>query len=363
MDAIRPLERQDLPQVASLVELRLGSGSSTPSPGLEELLERTLLDQPWADPEIPSLVYVENSSPRLIRGFIASQVRRMRFDGQPIRVACVSHLVVDPRLRMPAGALLMRRMLHGSQELTLSDTGGEMTSEMWERLGGERVYAGCLRWFRLVRPWSYVTHQRLHLRLGLAGGAGRASGAASRWLDASSRLTQHGRFRPRLPTSTAEPLSPATLLEHLPSVTAGLRLVPAYDRPYLDWLFSELARKNRGQLVGALVKDDGRVRGWFLYYLRRGEIASVVSVAARDAHDAAIVVDHLFRDAYARGAATVLGRLEPPLLPVLATRRCQLRPGNGQLIHSRTAEIRHAIQSGRSLLTELEGEWVGITSL
>jgi hypothetical protein len=363
MDAIRPLERQDLPQVASLVELRLGSGSSTPSPGLEQLLERTLLDQPWADPEIPSLVYVEKGSARLIRGFIASQVRRMRFDGQLIRVACASHFVVDPQMRVPAGALLMSRMLHGSQELTISDTGGETTSEMWERLGGERVYAGCLRWFRILRPWSYLAHVRLHLRPRLAWGAGRALRACFSRLDGSSRWAWPDPFRPKPPTSSAELLSPATLLEQLPSVTANLRLAPAYDQPYLDWLFDELARKNRGEAVGAIVKVGGRARGWFLYYFRPGGIGLVVTIAARAADDAAIVVDHLFHDAYERGVATLLGRPEPQLLPVLATRRCQLRPGSGQLIYSRTPEIMHAIQSGDSLLTELEGEWVGLPSV
>jgi hypothetical protein len=154
MNAIRPLERQDIPQIASLIEFRLGSGSLIHSPGLERFLERTLLDYPWADPEIPSLVY--DGTDR-IRGFIASQVRRMRYDGEAIRLACVSHLVADPTMHKPVGALL-RRMLSGSQDLTLTDTATERVSQMWERLGAERAYVGSVRWLRVFGPLSYVVH-------------------------------------------------------------------------------------------------------------------------------------------------------------------------------------------------------------
>ena len=57
MSRIRPVEPYDLPQVASLFESVMRSGGRTPPPLLAAYFERTLLDNPWADPEIPSLVY------------------------------------------------------------------------------------------------------------------------------------------------------------------------------------------------------------------------------------------------------------------------------------------------------------------
>lgn len=363
MNAIRPLERQDIPQVASLVELRLGSGSRRPSPGLGRFLERTLLDHPWADPAIPSLVYErDEDGAHRIGGFIASQVRRMRFDGEPIRMACVSHLVADPAARRRIGAVLLRAMLNGPQDLSLTDTATEEVSRMWERLGAERAYIGCVRWLRLFGPWTYLAQSRLRIPVGSPGGAGRLISAASTALDAASRRALPGRLRPRTPTSSAEPLTPATLLEHLPTVTAGTRLVPDYDRAYLEWLFGELVRKGAGEPVGAVVKDGERPRGWFLYHSQPGGVSLVLTVAARNREDAAAVVDHLFHDAYRRGVVALLGRFEPQLLAVLTARRCQLSAGSGLVIRSQTPEILHAIQSGRALLTQLEGEWVGITS-
>jgi hypothetical protein len=49
------------------------------------LPEPTLLDQPWADPTIPSRVHVENGE---IVGFIGTNIRRMRFVGERITMAC-----------------------------------------------------------------------------------------------------------------------------------------------------------------------------------------------------------------------------------------------------------------------------------
>ena len=74
MSAIRPLERDDLPQVVSLYEHVARSGSRTPPPGLAAYFERTFLDHPWADPEIPSLVYADGDK---IVGFLGSSVRRL----------------------------------------------------------------------------------------------------------------------------------------------------------------------------------------------------------------------------------------------------------------------------------------------
>ena len=74
---IRPLERDDIPALARLYQVVMRGGGETPA-FLAPFFERTLLDQPWADPTIPSLVYVEDGE---ILGFIGSNIRRMRFDG------------------------------------------------------------------------------------------------------------------------------------------------------------------------------------------------------------------------------------------------------------------------------------------
>src|SRR2546425_837095 len=86
MKGIRPCERADLPEVASLYEYVMRSGTRNPPLGLAEYFERTFFDCPWTDPEIPPLVYKDGGG-RII-GFLGSHVRRLRLDGHPIRLAC-----------------------------------------------------------------------------------------------------------------------------------------------------------------------------------------------------------------------------------------------------------------------------------
>jgi hypothetical protein len=68
VSSIRPIERADL---EALFERTMRSGRPEPPPGARRLFERTLLDNPWADSEIPSLVYKAGDG--RILGFIGSR--------------------------------------------------------------------------------------------------------------------------------------------------------------------------------------------------------------------------------------------------------------------------------------------------
>src|SRR6202042_2730362 len=116
-------------------------------------------------------------------------------------------------------------------------------------------------------------------------------------LDRAAQAVKY--FRPPTAHGTStELLTPALLLEHMPVVTRSLRLFPAYDEPFLRWLFSEL-HDNRtwGEPIRRFVRDQGgRALGWYVYYLLPGERCWVIQVAARDRHTGD-VLDTLFADA------------------------------------------------------------------
>src|SRR5919202_1469489 len=97
---IRAFEPDDLGAVAALLRAHL---PNAPAADLERFLAATLLEDPWADPELPSLVAEQEGA---IVGFIARQPRRMELDGEPLRAVCCSHLTVAPEHR--AGALAAR---------------------------------------------------------------------------------------------------------------------------------------------------------------------------------------------------------------------------------------------------------------
>lgn len=348
---VRALEREDLTQVAGLYELVMRSGSKVPAPGLAAYFERTLLDHPWADSEIPSLVYAEADG--TIIGFIASHVRRFLLAGEPIRLACGGQLVADPEARRKAvGALVMQRYLAGPQDLTITDTASLATHAMWPKLKGTEVPLGCISWTRLFRPLRFATDRALSER------GGRFAQPVWSALDAvTTRVTRSSRSRATADV-VAEELTEGALVEAVETLAASLRLRPAYDEAFLRWLFAELSRvETYGTLVRTLLRDaDGRALGWYVYYLRRGGTSHVLQVMA-DEHAVGSTLDHLLQHARAHGSAALRGRLEPRLLEPLGRRRCILRYEGGSLVHSRSETILNAIAYGDSLLTRMDGEW------
>jgi hypothetical protein len=352
---IRPLEREDLPEVAALFELVMRSGQRRPDPAMVDFFRRTLLEQPWADPELPSLVAMDEDG--RIAGFIAAEVRRMCLRARPVRIVWSQHLVVDPQQRHKAlGALLMARVLRGPQDATATDTATELVDQMWTRLGGETLYLKGIHWIRVFRPWHVAARlaadrlKRPRARTGLRPLAGA--------LDAVTGVVAAPLLEPTPVDLTAEPLTPHSFVEAITAVRNRLELLPDYDEDFLGWLFAELARvERRGRLVAHLVRNDGgRVLGWYVYYLRPGWRSEVLQVAAGDG-DLGAVIDQLLCHAYRHGSAAVRGRLEPGLVEAVVNRRCLLWHRGGVLIHSRDPELLNAVHSERALMTRLEGEW------
>jgi hypothetical protein len=257
---VRALEPVDLPEATALFELVMGSEIGQSKQGIGELFERTLLDSPWSDPELPSLVAIDEHG-RMI-GFIGTEVRRMRLGKRSARAVWCQHFVVDPAARhLGVGAVLLRRVLKGPQDATFTDNGSDVVRQMWGGLGGQALDLKGIHWVRVFRPWQVAAHTAApRARPRLRAPLRRLSGP----LDNAS-VAVAGRFlAPAATCDAAAALTPQTLLEALPTVARRMRLYPDYDEPFLDWLFEELTRvESRGRLVAHLVRDpSGPTAGW-----------------------------------------------------------------------------------------------------
>jgi hypothetical protein len=365
---VRPLRVDDLPAVASLFERIHRSGSRLPAPGLAARLQGTLLTTPWLDPDIPSLVYESNG---VVSGFIGLHVRRIRFDGRPLRMAFPAHLMADPDLRgMPAGALLLRRALDGPQDVTLS-TAGTAVARMWERLGAVTLGVSSVGWVRCFRPAALVGELALE-RLGREGLTRRSRPllglvdrvAAQRALAFATHLGGRGQAVAATgpaPGTTVEPLTARHVVELGPELSGPARVRVDYDEPFLRWLFGEMeAVSGRGELVRRLVRGpDGRALGWYVAFVHPTRFTRVLQVVA-PACDAGLVLDHLFAEAEEHGTPAVRGRVEPHLLPALWERPCLLLRETRDLAHSHDPALLDAIRLGDALLSPMDGEaWMG----
>jgi len=352
VSSIRPLERADLGGVTELFERTVRSGRSEPPPGLAGYFERTLLDHPWADSEIPSLVY-EAGDGRIL-GFIGSHVRRLVFDGRRIRMGCAGQLVSDPeQRRLAIGARLLRSYMSGPQDLTITDGATAVVHEMWSHLGGYAAHPGSLVWTRLLRPGRAVGDRWLERR----GSERWRRVARAAWPVLDAPATPVTRPSEAAADVEIEELTPRALIEHRPEVLGDARLWVDYDEPFLEWLFGEMAAvRTRGQLTGRLLRQDDRVLGWYVVYMRPRGLSQVMQVAATKG-ELGTVLDRLFADAWRGGAAALEGRLEPALYEPIYRRRCVLRYSTRALFRSGDPELAAAISLGRSALTRLDGEW------
>src|SRR5437773_8958091 len=220
-----------------------------------------------------SLVYVDGAG-RIV-GFLGRVPRSATFQGQSVRVAVGTQLMVDPAQRELAGVELVRAFLAGSQDLSFADVANEVSRQFWDALGGGISLLQTFQWTQPLRPSRFYANkfaQRFPVR-GLAWGLAPVCWAID------------GVTPPCAPVAglRAAPLTAAALAAHLPELLGGVQLRPHHDERPATWLLEQLAAKRTlGVLRRTALEDsDGGLVGWYLYYASRRGVGQVVQVAAR----------------------------------------------------------------------------------
>jgi hypothetical protein len=355
MGKIRALTEDDIPAIVALRQKTFRRTYHPVPADLGEYMVKMFLRGPWCDEELPSLVY-ENKDGRP-SGFLGVLPRRMHLQGERLRVAVFTQLMVERSSRGFAGLGLVRHFLRGSQDLALSDAANEAGRGVVEASGGRTSYLYSLYWTRALRPWRYTvsTMKRGRLQKAMHRLArpllALADTAAARAIRASASEAA------ALP---ARELTVADMVTHNAAMNRGLALAACYDEVMLEQVLNDLARKTDefGRLRGVLVDGgDGTPIGWYLYYENPGEIGQVVDVAAVNGKYGDIL-DHMFHDAAGRGMIALRGRLVPKRISVFEEKGCVLgRDGPWTVVHSSRPDVLSAIERGDALLTRLDGEF------
>lgn len=353
--SLRPFTREDVHRVAAL-RRRVFARSEQPSEeALAAHLARIFLDNPWRDEELPSWVWED--ARKGIVGFVGVVPRRMVLRGRPLSVAVGTQLMVDPEHRGIAGVQLLSRLLHGPQDLTLSDSANDPARGIWERLGGSTALLYSMTWTRALRPLRYGTTQLAER--GAARIAMRALRPIASAADALATRLPGSHFRlPETPGDT-ETLEARDMVRLLPDVIGDRALAPVYDQTSLEWLLERAAgRVVLGGMQRVLVRDgEGTDTGWFIYFRNPGGVGEVAQIAARPGREGE-VLEHLLRHAAGGGLTALSGRADAALMPALGDRRASFhREGAWCLVHSREAEVLAALHRGDSFVSRLEGEW------
>jgi hypothetical protein len=348
---IRPLTRADVPRVVALLRTHMGGW-----PLDERALVGLMLEHPWADEDLSSLVAVQNGD---IVGFTGAQARRLRLDGKPIRGVCCTHAVVAPDRRGSAvGARLLSTVLTGPQSVTWADSATDPVAGVYRICGGQLDHVRACDWMLVLRPvrWARglvaaavrgepVTH-RLHVPVG----ALPAQAVGRRLLPRAFPDAQDG--------VAGEDASAAAIAELVPVLNERRRLWVDHDEEQLDHLF-RLVETFRRPLVRRIVRRGDRPIGWYAYVLRRGGASRVLHVAAPD-REVDAVLDELVSHARGLGSAVLTGRAEPHLQTALDRRFAVLGYARQPVYRAVEPELAAVLATSSALLTRFDGEVFGI---
>jgi hypothetical protein len=349
---LRPFVARDAAEVAAIAA-RAYPYSRWPSQAARAAyFVEIFLHNPWQDPELPSWVAQDEVG---IVGFMGVLARRMLHRAQQIRVAVGCQLMVDPARPCGfAGLELLRRYFSGPQDLSVADGANEASRQCWEAVGGAASPLHSLHWVRLLRPAQGV------LQLAASRPALRSVSALAKPFAALADACGM-RLAPSQPGPglREELLDAAGLVAALHEHRSAFTLRPHYEVASLEWLLGQVHAKQRrcGPLQSGLLRErDGRIAGWFLYYLD-SSMSQVLQVGARRERVAA-VLDSLFEHARLRGAVAIQGRVEPHLANGLRGKRCLLMSrSTATLVHARDPGLLVPFFRGDALFTRLDGEW------
>jgi len=345
---IRRFEEQDVPAVADLHRRVMRPNSPARDGWIDEYhkyFRAVFLSDAALRAGLQSLVYQREGR---LMGFLGVMPRHMQLQGKPLLAAVCSQFVVDPAERGQAGLQMLKRCLAGNQDLSLTDEAAECTRKIWEWCGGVAALPYSIHWLRPLRPAQSM--------LSLAGVRALTPIA---WAIDAVAARRGSRFHPPPPAGTRAAIDNATLLDCLNANASHFPIAPRYDAESVRWVLERSAsHRDQGAVRALVVKDDScAVAGWFIYHARRGGFGEVLQMSAAPRQQRT-VLDHLFEDAWQQGVALLRGRLEPAFAPQLSEHAALLhRRGYWTLVHSRYAEIRHALQRGDAFFTRLEGEW------
>jgi hypothetical protein len=353
---VRPATEADLPAIVTLYGRAYPHRDTIPPATRTVYMRRMLLEHPWQDLRLPSLVYADRSGK--VMGFLGVTPRPMLFRGRPVRMAVSHHFMVDPEARTTlAGVNLIKAYLAGGQDLSICEPASLVVRRIWESVGGTTALFQSLHWTRPLRPFTYGALAVIE-RNGW-GGIGRALAPACRLLDVAASGLGQNPFRPPAGPSVGHELTPEALLEHIEEFSRRFALRPVYDLDALRWLLDILAAKRmRGELQLQRVQGEGgTILGYYLYYTNPGGVSELIQLAARPGA-AGEVMERLARDAWSGGSLALHGRLDPRYADEVPRQVAYFSyGGNWFLTHARDAEIRHALAIGDAFLTRLEGEW------
>lgn len=357
---IRPIASGDISAVAKIFQTQFRKTTVPASAGLVDYLDRLFVSGPFADANLPSLVYQREDAG--IAGFLGVTAQPLVLEGTPIRAAVCGALMVDAHQQDPmAGARLLKAFLAGNQDVSLSETAGDATLSMWRQLRGDVLTRHSLDWLRVIRPGGFAV-EIMARRIGAARALSPLAGLVD------TRLTRLGSERGlrwaalsddfKAPGGlTVQPVAVADFADHIRAFTDSFPIRRDWSDAALQQLLADLPHKSAfGALRICVVRArGGAILGGFVYYHRPLATAHILDVLVAPER-AGVVLDCLLRDAADHGAVAVRGRTAPAIFDALLERRCLMFQYGASVVAARDPVLMERLKRGDAAFNGLVGE-------
>lgn len=361
MSHVRPMAAGDIPAVAALFQKIFLDPEREAPASLAAYIRALYFETPAGEADIPSLVHVGESG--AVTGFIGVDTLTFRHGDRLLQAAICGSLMVEDHAANPmAGARLVRAVLAGPQDISLTEIASDVSLRMWMSQHSAALPQYSLDWMRVLRPCAFAAcvaagrFRPARLFVPVARGLDRLA-ARLRGNDGGLHWSGMTAARPvpgGLNTREVEPSAFAALVEPL---TRQFPLRPEWRAGRLEAIMADSREKPRygRQVLCAVERRDGEAIGAFAYYVKPGGVARVLQVLARPGQ-AGPVIDCLVNDAWARGAAALRGRTQPALLEAMLTRRIGFVHAASTVVHARDPQLVQACRDGALFFNGVVGE-------
>ena len=354
MGEIRDFSRADAATVAVLFQKTFRASGGAAPRSLEAYLVGAYLEHPWFDPEIAPRVHVDDGG--RVTGFIGVFPGRFDYRDKQYRGAVAGTLMVEDPAKEPlAGAKLLRAVVKGPQDFTVSETTNLISQRLWEPLGGKVVPLLSLDWFRVFSPAgaAFATLAEKFPPAAWLAPAARAGDRIALSITKSPLRPVEPSGRLTVSTEVSDPEFTVAVLE----LSRSYEMRPAWTPADLEWLLAHAARKERhGSLRRAIVRSrKGDIVGCYIYHAAPRGMARVLQVLSVPSATGD-VLDCLFSEVARAGLSGVRGRASPQLIDALLIRNCVFLHRASTVIHTKDRELAEAIEGGGALVNGLAGE-------
>jgi hypothetical protein len=353
---VRRFSEEDASRVSEL-HRQIFTDDATPPP---DIYVEMFLRNPWFDPDISSLVYVDESGQ--VAGFLGVVPRIIEFRQAAGQAAIVCQLMVSPDCRSSMAAMiLLKRHFSGPQIMSVADAVNESGRSVWAAMGAEYIPVYEFHWKLKLRP---TPTRRILAGLYRRASARELSESVLRRVDRVDRiigrlaLQDDGAFEDQSHSIRAVTASEIVAASEESSWRPTMF---AYTPDSLEWLVKHARPKHAlgSELcVKGVFDADEEFVGLFAYFIDKNCTAQVVHLGYSPGkqNDVFCALLSAVRSEHAVG---VIGRMNPSLpdsilqVPNLQYRRSRV----GAIVHSKDSALLSSVRSGALVISQLEGEW------